>query len=100
MRFPLAATLALSLIACASSRPMQDATATTDSSGKSKPNLASNAGGPNAKGKYTCDYEEDTGSHLRQKICRYVDSDNDARGRVQDDIREFEQHMLAPMKGN
>jgi hypothetical protein len=96
MRFTLAATLALSLIACAG----PNATSASSTAGKSQPTLASNAGGPKAKGKYTCEYEEDTGSHLRNKVCRYIDSDSDARGRLQDDIREFQQHQFAAMKGN
>jgi|SRR5476649_308479 hypothetical protein len=82
MRFPLAAVLVFSLIACASTRAANNAE-------KSKPTLASNAGGPAAKGKYTCDYEEDTGSHLRQKVCRYIDSDTDTIHQTQDDWRDF-----------
>jgi hypothetical protein len=85
-----ATTLAFSLIACANARPVSD---------KPKPTLASNAGGPNAKGKYTCEYEEDTGSHLRQKVCRYIDSDNDARGQTQDAVREWQMHPI-PVKSN
>jgi hypothetical protein len=94
MRNLLAATLALSLLACANAKPV------ANSSAKSKPTLASNAGGPNAKGKYTCEYEEDTGSHLRQKVCRYVDSENDARGQTQDQFRQWNSQQWAPAKGN
>jgi hypothetical protein len=82
MRIFLGAALALSMMACANARP--------DSSGRSTPTLASNAGGPNATGKYTCEYQEDTGSHLRQKVCRYVDSDSDMRGKTQDMFREWQ----------
>ncbi|HEX4384626.1 MAG TPA: hypothetical protein VH083_16805 [Myxococcales bacterium] len=60
--------------------------------GKAKPTLASNAGGPTAKGKYTCTFEEDVGSHFRQKVCRYVDDQTDARAQQQDDIREMGMH--------
>jgi hypothetical protein len=84
MRSFLGAAIALSLMACANARPVND------SSGRSKPTLASNAGGPDAKGKYICDYEEDTGSHLRQKVCRYRDSDNDHRLQTQDQFREWQ----------
>jgi hypothetical protein len=84
MRNFLRAAVALSLMACANARPVND------SWGRSKPTLASNAGGPNATGRYTCDYEEDTGSHLRQKVCRYIDSDHDARGQTQDMFREWQ----------
>ena len=81
MRFSLTAALAFSLIACAASRPKQDATATASASGKAaKPTLASNAGGPNAQGKYICEYEEDTGSHMRQKVCRYQDNGESRQG--------------------
>jgi hypothetical protein len=89
MRFSLVAVLALSLMACASTH-----TAGNDSSGKAKPTLASNAGGPAAKGKYICDYEEDTGSHRRSKICRYVDDtegSQNAREKTQDQWRYFNQ---------
>jgi hypothetical protein len=99
MRFPVVATLALSLIACASSRPAQTSSTATD---KDKPPLASNAGGPAAKGKYICDYEEDTGSHRRTKICRYVDDTDgsrNARAQTQDNWREFMNHSLGP-QGN
>jgi hypothetical protein len=84
MRFSLVAVLALSLMACAGTH-----TASNDSSGKAKPTLASNADGPAAKGKYFCDYEENTGSHRRQKICRYIDSDTDTIHQTQDDWRDF-----------
>jgi hypothetical protein len=94
MRILFGATIALSMMACANARPV------SDSSGKSKPTLASNAGGPNAKGKYVCEYEEDTGSHLRQKVCRYVDSNNDARGQTQDQFRQWNSQQWAPSKGN
>ena len=89
MRVPLAAAAVLSFVACAS-----PTAASKDGSGKSKQQLASNAGGPNAKGKYTCTFEEDVGSHFRQKVCRYIDDQNDARGRQQDDIREMGMHSL------
>ena len=88
MRFPMAVTLALSLVACASSRSSQ---ANKDSG--TKETLQSNAGGPNAKGKYTCTYEEDTGSHHRTKICRYVEDTAEARERTQQDIRDLSQHQ-------
>jgi hypothetical protein len=93
MRIFFGAAIALSMMACANARPV------SDSSVKSKPTLASNAGGPNAKGKYTCEYEEDTGSHLRQKVCRYVDSDNDARLQTQDMFRSWTSGQYAPNSG-
>jgi hypothetical protein len=89
MRFSLVAVLTLSMMACASTH-----TASKDSSGKPTPSLASNAGGPAAKGKYICDYEEDTGSHRRTKICRYVDDtegSQNAREKTQDQWRYFNQ---------
>ena len=75
MRSILLASVALSLVACAGT------TASGTSSGKQlndtrKPTLQSNAGGPNARGKYVCEYEEDTGTHLRNKVCRYIDDEN------------------------
>jgi hypothetical protein len=99
MRFPLVATLALSLFACTSSRPAQKSAA---ASADVKPTLNSNAGGPAAKGKYICDYEEDTGSHRRTKICRYVDDTDgsqNARSQTQDNWREFMNHSLGPKGG-
>jgi hypothetical protein len=87
MRSALAAVAVLSLIACAGAKP-----AGTDGPGKAKQPLASNASGPAPKGKYICTFEEDVGSHFRQKICRYIDDSNDARGRQQDDIREMGMH--------
>ena len=93
MRSLFAVCLGLSFAGCA----------TTGSSGsqggalKNKsntPTLSSNAGGPNAKGKYVCEYEEDTGTHLRNKVCRYVDSDDDTRGQTQDAIREWQRSMM------
>jgi hypothetical protein len=95
MRFPLAATLALSLIACASSN-----STVAKKKADPKESLASNAGGPNAKGKYVCTYDEDTGSHMRQKICRYVDEDtSNNRSRAQDDIREMGMHGIGKSGG-
>ena len=90
MRFALAAVSVVSMIACAA--PSAE---TKDGGGKSKPTLASNAGGPTAKGKYICSYEEDVGSHLRQKVCRYLDDQGDARGRQQDDLREMGMHSVS-----
>jgi hypothetical protein len=87
MRLVSSALLGLALAGCASNRAAPAAD-------KSKPTLASNAGGPAAKGKYTCTYEEDVGSHLRQKVCRYVDDRTDARGQQQDDIREMGMHNV------
>jgi hypothetical protein len=87
MRFSIAATLAFSLIACASTQTASNRAV------KPGPMLASNAGGPEAKGKYTCDYEAETGSHRRQKICRYVDSDTDTIHATQDGMREFQSHQ-------
>jgi hypothetical protein len=88
MRFPMAVTLAFSLIACASTSSSK-----ANNTAKAKDGtLSSNAGGPNAKGKYTCSYEEDTGSHMRQKICRYVDESTEARDRAQQDMRDMSQH--------
>jgi hypothetical protein len=90
MRFPMAVTLAFSLLACAST--------TSSKTDKAKdPTLASNAGGPNAKGKYTCTYEEDTGSHMRQKICRYVEDSSVARDRTQQDMRDLSQQGMGNM---
>jgi hypothetical protein len=88
MRFSMAVTLAVSLFACASTSSSK---ATSTDKAKT-PTLSSNAGGPAAKGKYTCSYEEDTGSHMRQKICRYVDESTEARDRVQQDMRDLSQH--------
>jgi hypothetical protein len=100
MRLRLVAPIALALFACASARPTADTTNVADGRNAARPTLASNAGGPNARGKYTCDYEEDTGSHLRQKVCRYVDSENDARGQVQDAVREWQAHPIAGAPGS
>jgi hypothetical protein len=96
MRFPLVATLALSLIACASSNTTVAKKKTADP----KETLASNAGGPAAKGKYVCTYDEDTGSHMRQKTCRYVDEDtnNANRRQQQDDMREMGMHNTTSTK--
>ncbi|HEX4384627.1 MAG TPA: hypothetical protein VH083_16810 [Myxococcales bacterium] len=96
MRFPLVATLALSLIACASS----NTSAAKKKSADPKETLASNAGGPAAKGKYVCTYDEDTGSHMRTKTCRYVDEDNASgnRHQAQDDMREMGMHNTATTK--
>jgi hypothetical protein len=96
MRFSLVATLALSLMACASSN-----TSAAKKKADPKETLASNAGGPAAKGKYVCTYDEDTGSHLRQKTCRYVDDDaaNNTRNRAQDDIREMGMHGIGKSGG-
>jgi hypothetical protein len=96
MRFPLIATVIVSFIACASSKPK--ATPLADARNH-QPTLQSNANGPNARGKYVCDFEEDTGSHLRQKVCRYIDNDNDARGQTQDWIRAQEMSNFSRPKG-
>jgi hypothetical protein len=88
MRFALAAMSVLSIVACAAPAP------SAKGAGAKKTELASNAGGPNAKGKYVCTYEEDVGSHMRQKICRYIDDQGDARGRQQDDMREMGTHAI------
>ena len=87
MRLVSSAVLGLALAGCASHRAAPAAD-------KSKPTLASNAGGPPARGKYTCTYEEDVGSHFRQKVCRYVDDQSDARRQQQDDIREMGMHNV------
>jgi hypothetical protein len=79
MRFLNVTTAALCLFACATPRK-----ANKD---KAKPTLASNAGGPNAKGKYVCTYDEDTGSHLRNKVCRYID-DTAGSLRAREDTQE------------
>ncbi len=84
MRLPIIAAAAFSVFACASTR--------ATSTDKSKPTLASNAGGPAAKGKYTCTFEEDTGSHMRNKVCRYIDDTDGsirARNETQDHWRRF-----------
>lgn len=92
MRSLLAACLGLSLVACATPGPQGGALKNKSST----PTLSSNAGGPNAKGKYVCEYEEDTGSHLRNKVCRYVDEESDERGRTQDEFRNWQRNGGVP----
>jgi hypothetical protein len=101
MRFKMVVMLGVPLIACASSRA-RPAQTTAVASSESKPTLKSNAGGPAAKGKYICDYEEDTGSHMRQKVCRYVEDtegSQNSRNQTQDNWREFMNHSLGPKGG-
>ena len=86
MRSLFAVCLGLSFVGCAGGGP-QGGTLKNKSSA---PTLSSNAGGPDAKGKYVCEFEEDTGSHLRNKVCRYVDGDAAARGTIQNEIINFE----------
>jgi hypothetical protein len=86
MRLTLVFAAALAF-ACASNKPkIARSDANTPGAG---PSLASNAGGPNAKGKYVCSYEEPIGSHVPVKVCRYQDADdnNEERNRVQDSLR-------------
>lgn len=87
MRLSILAVAAFTLIACASTQ----SASTKDKS--AKPTLASNAGGPAAKGKYVCSYDEDTGSHMRNKVCRYIDDtagSQRARQETQDNFRRWE----------
>ncbi|HEY2031123.1 MAG TPA: hypothetical protein VGH20_18130 [Myxococcales bacterium] len=86
MRSLFAVCLGLSFVGCATGG--SQSTSLKNKSGT--PTLASNAGGPNAKGKYVCEFEEDTGSHLRNKVCRYVDSDTEARMHIQDEVRNLD----------
>ena len=86
MRSLLAACLGLSFVACATSGSQGGALKNKSNT----PTLSSNAGGPNAKGKYVCEFEEDTGSHLRSKVCRYVDEESEQRARTQDDVRNWQ----------
>jgi len=86
MRSLFALCLGLSFVGCAATGPQS----TTLKNKSSTPTLASNAGGPDAKGKYVCEYEEDTGSHLRNKVCRYVDGDAAARAQIQNEIINFQ----------
>jgi hypothetical protein len=78
--------LAIVLFACASAKPNPVATAPAPP----KPTLASNAGGPDAKGKYVCEYEEPVGTHVPKKVCRYVDEgDTDpTRDELQNSLRK------------
>jgi hypothetical protein len=66
-------------IACTSTTA---ASSTSQKSAQQKtPPLASNAGGPNAKGKFVCEYEDSVGTHFSQKVCRYRDEDEEQRAR-------------------
>jgi hypothetical protein len=88
MRSLFVACIGLSFIACASGGPQGTSGGALKNT--SKPTLASNAGGPNAQGKYVCEFEEDTGTHLRNKVCRYVDSETEARMHIQDEMRHLQ----------
>lgn len=88
MRSLFAVCLGLSFAGCATAGSQgSQGGALKNKSGT--PSLQSNAGGPDAKGKYVCEYEEDTGTHLRNKVCRYVDSDTEARMHIQDEVRNL-----------
>ncbi|HEY2031124.1 MAG TPA: hypothetical protein VGH20_18135 [Myxococcales bacterium] len=96
MRSLFAVCLGLSFAGCATAS--SQGTSLKNKSGT--PTLSSNAGGPNAKGKYVCEFEEDTGSHLRNKVCRYVDSDTEARMHIQDEVRNLDRSGTNTVPGH
>jgi hypothetical protein len=85
MRFALVFVASLAF-ACAGSKAAKPDATKPPGAG---PTLASNAGGPDAKGKYVCAYEEKLGSHVPVKVCRYQDENSydDTRDRLQDSLR-------------